>query len=207
MLSKLQHVLGLYLVILTLLGIIGFLTMYPTVEEKIVEIKVPEQSGSFESLVIEDVEKAKDSIVYKETIIRIENEVNKKLAEQYAKAVHENDSLKQRTLFLEAIQIRRYNEVFENDKVKLSMEIETTGYLNSITPSYTIKSYSLSTTIEERKKQSIYGGVTVSNNLQLNNFEVIGNLGLKTKKNNIFLLGYGTQDNIYLTYLTTFFNF
>lgn len=56
-------------------------------------------------------------------------------------------------MFLEAIQIRTYIETFENDDIKLSMEIETTGYLNSVTPSYTIKSYSLTTPVEDRKKE------------------------------------------------------
>lgn len=174
---------------------------------KLITIEVPEKSGSFLPLVLNDVETVKDSIVYKETIIPVENPVNKKLAEEYAQAVHENDSLKQRNMFLEAIQIRTYIETFENDDIKLSMEIETTGYLNSVTPSYTIKSYSLTTPVEDRKKRTIYGGMTVSNTLLLDNFEIIGNLGLKTKKDNVFLLGYGTRDNIYLTYLTTFFNF
>jgi hypothetical protein len=204
----LKHFLILYLIIILLAGGLGW-CLFKDKEVKLITIEVPERTGAFPPLEITPVTKAKDSIVYRDRVVYLKDstEVNKELAEKYLQAIHERDSLKQLNLYLSAIQIRRYNETFEDEYIKLSFEAETTGYLNYITPSYIIKPYSLTVPIKERKKLAFYFGASVRNNLVFDNFAVGGILGYKNKKDNVFLVEYNTKEEITVTHLINIFNF
>lgn len=206
--NNFKNLITTYFIIGVLCVLITYLAFRkPEKEVKLITIEVPEKTGSFLPLVLEDVEKVKDSIVYEDRIVYLENEVNKELTEKYLQAVKERDSLEQLNLYLSAIQIRTYNETFEDDHIKLSMELETTGYLNYITPEYVIKSYSLTAERTEDIKRSIYYGMTINNDLTLTNINILGNIGIKNKKEDLFILGVGTNKNITLTYLRTIFKY
>ena len=99
-----------------------------TIKQKVV---VPEKKGEFENPVSIVNEKGKkDSITWKDKIIKTENPINKKLAEDFILSQKENDSLKSLKLYLNAIEERESEYIFDNKDLKLEIRTKTRGEVN-----------------------------------------------------------------------------
>ena len=70
-------------------------------------------------------------------LIETKNPVNDVLASEYIESM--SDSIKQLKMYLDAIQIRQFESIFEDDFLKLNIKGEVQGKVNSIFPEYEIK--------------------------------------------------------------------
>lgn len=189
-----------YIYILLFLG--GFLlgTMMKCCPEKPsnIEVIIPEEKGGF---VINPKEKEieyRDSIVYKDKIITIENPINKELYNNFTKA---KDSLEQLKVFLNAITVREYQDSISDSNIRLDYYVKTTGTLDDFKLDYLIKEKKIEVPSKVEKNNLYYGGGIYSNGDNLN---LKGGLMFKTKANQIYSLEYGTDKNLYFS---TFFSF
>lgn len=189
-----------YIYILLFLG--GFLlcTMMKCCPEKpsSIEVVIPEEKGGF---VINPKEKEieyRDSIVYKNKIITIENPINKELYNNFAKA---KDSLEQLKIFLNAITVREYQDSISDSNIRLDYYVKTTGTLDDFKLDYLIKEKKIEVPSKVEKNNLYYGGGIYSNGDNLN---LKGGLMFKTKANQIYSLEYGTDKTLYFS---TFFSF
>lgn len=149
-------------------------------------ITIPSISNSFEGIVPVEIKidtLYKDSIIYKDKKIIVENPVNKKLAEDYLKALYENDSLKTLNLYLSAIQTRNYKSVFEDDYIKATVYSQTTGTLDSLKLDYTRKEIKIDIPTNSFKYKVFIGG-SVGINKELNQGILKANVGYLNSKFN-----------------------
>lgn len=174
-------------------------------ETETITVKVPEVSGDFE-------EQGPEYIIKRDTIyvtkwktktktveIETPNPVNDSLAIAYQNI---KDSLGRYKLYLDAIQIKTFENTFEDEYLKLSLTGRVQGDLLGITPKYTIKEREIETEIESAKLRFLLGG-GIGNNLNFNDFTYRGNLGLQNAKGNIIRAGYSKmrgEDYIFLEY-------
>ena len=143
---------SLIIIIAILLGLLIFRD-----KEKEI-ITIPAKTGSFEPQ--EPIYITRTDTVFKtkwrtatDTIeIVTENPVNDSLALAYQKA---QDSLERFKLYLDAIQIRQFENTFENSYLKLTIKGEVQGKLNYIRPQWELKPRE----IEVPKKRLINLGI------------------------------------------------
>lgn len=168
------------------------------------QITIPSVSNKFEGIVPVEIKTDtlyKDSIIYKDKKIIVENPVNKKLAEDYLKAIVENDSLKQLNLYLSAVQLKNYESVFEDEHIKAIVYSYTTGTLDSLRLDYTRKEIQFDIPTNTFKYKIFIGG-SVGINQELNQGVLKANIGylnsrfnttqieyLKLNNQNYFLIG------------------
>jgi hypothetical protein len=171
------------------------------------KVVIPEKKGEFKDPVaILHPKSKKDSIIWKDKIVRTENPFNKKLAEDFIKSQKDNDSLKALNLYLKAIQEVDGTYVFDNKDVKLEITTKTRGEILKITPKYTIKEREETVVVKNKETVfALYAGGGVSDNLQFNNFAAEVHLGIQNKSGDIITAGYDTQKNISIKYSTQLF--
>ena len=150
-------------------------------------VVIPAKDGTFVKTKSNEIEYdtiVKDTIIYKDKKIIIDN-TDKTIVEKYLKA---KDSIEKLKIILDAAKIRKYSNNFDDDNIKLTIESETTGKLNWIKPTYTIKEKVVNVPIKVKETVfALYGGVEIYNNLQLSNPGIKVDLGIQNKKV-IFLL-------------------
>ena len=171
-------------------------------------IIIPSESGSFDNRVpiqLPGDTLYKDTIVYKDKQVMVENPVNKKLAREYLKAISENDSLKALNLYLSAVQIRKYKEVFEDKNVKTTVYAQTTGTLDSLRLEYDRKEIEVDIPRKKEAYVSLLGGVNVENNINTLSPVLGVNVGVQLKENDIFLLGINKNQTISASYIKNIF--
>lgn len=169
-------------------------------------IKVPSITGTFKKIIpipIKYDTLYKDSIVYKDKVIKITNPVDVKLAESYLKA---KDSIARLNLYISAIEIKRYKEVFDDSNVTITVDAETTGKLNWMKPSYVIKERDI--TIPLKVKQTVFaaylgGGMGISKTMTPS---FTGNVGFQNKRGDIILGGYAVDGTVSATYIVRILN-
>lgn len=145
----------------------------------------------------------KDSIVYKDKVIKITNPINVELAESYLKA---KDSITRLNLYISAIEIKRYKEVFDDSNVTITVDAETTGKLNWMKSSYVIKERVVTTPV--KVKQTVFaaylgGGTGISKTMTPS---FTGNVGFQNKRGDIILGGYAVDGTISATYIVRILN-
>lgn len=164
------------------------------------EIVIPEKKGSFPSVKPIKISDTiiKDSIIFKEKKIIITNPLDKEMVLDYLKA---KDSIEKLNLFIKAVKINKYNQNFNNDDITLDIEAETTGTLNYIKPTYTIKEKKVIAPVYiKQTKFALYTGAEVFDNKSLNNLGVKFNLFIQNKKGDLYTAGYDLNKNIYVGY-------
>lgn len=173
-----------------------------------IDVVVPGQSGQFQPLKPVYVDRLDTLYITKwKTIeIKTKNPVNDSLATAYQQA---KDSLDRYKMFLSAIQIRNFENVFEDEFLKLTIKGQVQGELKSIQPDYKIKERTI--TIDSPPKTFLRGlvGLEIGNNLTLSDFRYKASVGLQNANGHIYNLGYGKeslQDYIYVGYQHSLFN-
>lgn len=129
-----------------------------------------------------------------EKIVKVKNPINKELYSKYEQALKENDSLKQITLYKEAITERNYKEIFEDSIQVITVKSEVTGFLNKQTINYKTKERTI--VISERNKPSFYVGAFAYDFTNNPSFGANLNL-LNKKKTKIFTVGYDTKNRVH----------
>jgi len=170
----------------------------PSVENQ--GVTVPAQHGSFNGVKPTKVHDTivKDSIVFKDKIIPVTNPLDKQLVIDYLKA---KDSIAKLNLFMNAVKINKYKQNFDNNDINLTVEAETTGTLNYIKPTYTIKEKTIDVPVKVKQTVfALYTGVEVYNNATLTNSGIKIDLGIQNKKGDIYTAGYDTNNNVFIGY-------
>ena len=177
-------------------------------EDKGIEVEIPEQEGSFTPQKPTYVYKTDTLYVTKwKTIeIKTKNPVNDSLALAYQKA---KDSLDRYKLYLDAISIRDFENIFEDDFVKLTMKGQVQGELKYIQPTYLIKKRTV--TIDSPPQTFLRGLVVleIGQNQTMSDFRYKASLGLQNARGNIYRVGFGyenLQQYVYLGYDLSLFN-
>lgn len=127
------------------------------------------------------------------------NEINKELAlENYnlqIAYINAKDSLEKEKLYKTAIELKSFNQPFENDNFKANVKGIVQGEVKSIQLDYEIKKVP----IKETKFRMLLGaGVT---------FKAVDlNVGFQNSKGNILEVGYDTEKNIRVGYKQSVFS-
>jgi hypothetical protein len=206
--TDLKHKLILYTTILSLIVIIFVQrSCSAQTSQSKQKIIVPEKKGEFTNpSAILNTKGKKDSIVYKDKIVRTENPFNKKLAEDFILSQKENDSLKALKLYLNAIEEREQTYVFDNKDTKLEIYTKTRGEILKITPKYIIKEREEIVMVKNKENVfALYAGGGISNSTSLNNFAAEAHIGMQNKSGDIISAGYDTQKNISIRYYRQIF--
>lgn len=157
----------------------GFKIENPVPEIRIDTLKVP-----FE---------VEGKTIYKDSIVEVENPLNIALMNKYEKAMKENDSLKQLNLYKDAVTLRNYKNVFEDDFQKIIVKTDVSGFLQSVSLDYETKE----SKIKYKKYNLFVGGFVYG----IRDPDAGLNLSVLNNKNNsIFSAGYGLRKNVYIDY-------
>ena len=136
--------------------------------------------------------KGKEIIVYKN------NEINKELAlENYnlqIAYINAKDSLEREKLYKTAIELKSFNQPFENDNFKANIKGIVQGEVKELQLDYEIKKVP-----EKVVKFRLLAG------LGINTDAVNANLGFQNKKGGILEVGYDTQKHINIGYKVSLF--
>jgi hypothetical protein len=162
-------------------------------ETKVVKVTIPEIFGK--SPIISNPKpliQLKDSLIYKDSLIVMENPFNKELADKYINLESETERLKE---YIKSIAVRKYQIPFENDTIKIVGDVEVQGELKSLKYNWFIKQRSLDIPVEIKKPTiNLLLGGTISNNVELNKFNINANLGIQRKNGDVILTSYGIFD-------------
>jgi len=137
--------------------------------------------------------KGKEVIVYKN------NEINKELAlENYnlqIAYINAKDSLEKEKLYKTAIELKSFNQPFENDNFKANVSGIVQGEVKSMQFDYELKKLP----IKETKFRMLLGGGITLKAADLN-------LGFQNRKGNILEVGYNTEKEIRIGYKQSLFS-
>jgi len=137
--------------------------------------------------------KGKEIIVYKN------NEINKELAlENYnlqIAYINAKDSLEKEKLYNSAIELKSFNQPFENDNFKANVKGIVQGEVKSMQLDYELKKLP----IEKTRFRMLLGAGINFNAADLN-------LGFQNAKGNILEFGYDTEKNIRIGYKQSIFS-
>lgn len=135
----------------------------------------------------------------KEVIRYKNNEINKELAEENYNLqiayINTKDSLEKQKLYKTAIELKSFNQPFENDNFKANVSGVVQGEVKSMQLDYELKKIP----IEKVRFRMLLGGGVTFNSADLN-------LGLQNAKGNIFEIGYDTKKNIRIGYKQSLFS-
>lgn len=121
---------------------------------------------------------------------------NKVLQQYYNEA---SDSLKQ-ALYNKAIEIKSFNQDFEDDKLKITTSGLVRGEIQSIKSDYTIKPQTIELPQEKEVVFRLLGGVEYGNNITLSNSILKANLGFQNRKGNVVRVSADNFRNVYVAY-------
>ena len=110
------------------------------------------------------------------------------------------DSIARYKMFLDAIQIRSFENIFEDDTIKITVTGEVQGKLNWLKPVYHIKEREIDV---PKTGLRLLAGAEIGNTTLLSDFRYKLNVGLQNKNGAIYRLGYakeGLQDYIWIGY-------
>jgi hypothetical protein len=200
--KKQTHIVSLYAVIILLITAFSIQRCHfegKVLDKNNIEVTIPEKSGEFDKITPKEIQYDtvySKTVIYNNKEIKVANPFNKDMLDKYIAA---KDSLEQIKLYLSAIEIRRYKEVFDNDDIKITVEAETTGKLNWMKPEYTIKERTIIVPVK-KTVFAVYAGGGAKSNVLLNELSPTINLGIQGKKGSIISAQYGLDQSIQLNY-------
>lgn len=162
-------------------------------ETKIEYIEIPAKQGSFINRTPEPIIRY-DTIQLKEkaTIVKVENPVNQELLEAYNKA---NDSIGKLNILMDAITERNYNEVYEDNVQKITVNSKVIGRLTEQQINYLIKPSTVELKVPE-KALKLFLGADLEVPLRRENIISAGvNLNAQYK-NKLITIGINNNQNI-----------
>lgn len=165
------------------------------VETRVEYIKIPSKEGSFSSFKPISLDLPNYIFFNGKDTIELENPINKELESKYLQAQKDNDSLKMKLLYFEAIQLRKYHEKYEDKNITIDVFANTTGTLDSLGVKYKTKKDSV------KIKEPVFR-LLAGPQLQLHNGELFpaASVGIQNKKGNIFEGSYNTNGDFTIGY-------
>lgn len=176
-----------------------------TTKQKVV---IPKKVGSFKKPTsIIQVAPKKDSVHWHNEYIKVENPVNKKLADEFIKAQKENDSLKALNLYLNSIGEHNDIYTFENQYAKYSVNAKVRGKILDMTSDYELKETTQKVdVIQKETKFALYSGGGLEYSRELNKLVPKVTVGFQNKLGDVFYLEGGTDNSVQVGYLHRFIN-
>jgi hypothetical protein len=166
------------------------------------EIPTPSTKGTFktDTIIIHKTLPGKTIKIKGKTVtVYKNNEINKELAlENYnlqIAYINARDSLEKEKLYKTAIELKSFNQPFENDNFKANVSGIVQGEVKNMQLDYEIKKMPIEKT---RFRMLLGGGIT------LKAFDL--NVGFQNAKGNILELGYDTEKNIRVGYKQSIFS-
>lgn len=154
--------------------------------------------GVIDTVLLTKFVKSKPIIEYKN------NEVNKELAlENYnlqIAYINASDSIERLKLYIDAIQLKRFEKTFENDDLSATIKGISQGEVKDLGFDYKIKPQPIPVT-----KFRLLAGINVSNTLLFDKPLFNANLGFQNRKGNIVEFGYDTEKRINIGYKQSIF--
>jgi hypothetical protein len=138
------------------------------------------------------------------TIRLVKNPINQKLLRQYNSLL---DSISRLQFVKQVITEREYNEVYEDNFVKIDIYTNVIGTMLKQAPKYTIKPSKVvvqdTVTIHYNKPPSskILGGLELGIPIQGDQMRVKGSMYLQNKKDNILSVGFDSGKTVWLGYI------
>lgn len=191
-----------YIVILILFGVIWF----QGCERETVTVKVPEIVREFDTITEFVYLEHRDTVFvyedkWREIEVEIPNPVNQQLVDLYQSA---QDSIGRLNIFIDAVMERQFQQTFEDDHLIGNVSGTVQGRLLGLTLDYTIKER----TIEAPGTRfRLLGGFNIGNSMELSQFRWKATLGLQNGQGNIFRLGYGDNETIWIGYEASLLSF
>jgi hypothetical protein len=171
-----------------------------SLEKKVIETKItiPKKVGEIIKYKEKKVYLRKDSIIYtKGEVIYTDNQIDKKLAEEYKKT---KDSLTKFKMYIDAIQIKEQSTTFDNKDLVIKVKSKVRGNLENIAiEGYEIKKSTQEIEIPIKVKPSIYTGLGVTNSKEFDNLTIQAEIGLQIKKDIISITA-DTKQNFGIKY-------
>lgn len=134
----------------------------------------------------------------REIKIETQNPVNDSLATAYQNV---KDSLERYKLYLNAIQIRKFKNTFEDENLDLTITGEVQGELRYLKPDYTIKEQQLEIPDPTKKTYLRFlVGAEIQSSVNLEGLNFSAGVGVQNSKGHIFKVGYSKiADRDYFT--------
>lgn len=140
--------------------LIGSVATFYIFKKEIKEVKVPIEI----EVKVPEIKVEKDTVFLPKPVnVPGKKEIDSVFYKEYIKL---KDSIKRDKLFKDAIEINIYNEVIEDDTLRIDLNMKTRGKLLSYQTNYKIfeRKYSIDTTLTVAitKQAKLYGGVKLS---------------------------------------------
>ena len=178
---------------------------------QIAKVIVPEVKGNFQAKkpVHEAISSRKGHTATGKEILQVENPINKKLIAEneklkkdFAKA---NDSIKKLS-FNKAIQLNKFSTKFEDENIVLNVNGVVRGEVKEVTPDYTIKKKEIEVPVKVKETVfRVLAGGAIGLNKKMNQATYKLDLNFQNRKGNVILVGYDTDNKIWLGYYRTIF--
>ena len=181
------------------------------IQEIEMPVIVPAKSGEFKSpdILVPIETKEVTKILYKDSIMYVPT-VNQDLVDAYIKTLEENDKLKSLNLYTDAIKINKYETVFDNKDLKLTVKSTVEGKLLELSPEYTIKEQNIIVPIKipEPKKQvfAMNVGAVINTTKDLSKIDPAVQLQLVNKKGSILSASYSIDGVVSVGYSIPLFS-
>ncbi len=188
-------------IISAILFVVLLVTCHKTKPDDIV-IVTPPKTGVFKLIAPEPIKVPK--YIYrtlKGDTITLNNPVNLELAHKYEELSKVHDSVKTRLAYLEAIQIRQYHKEFTDKNLRIFVDAQTTGTLDSIGVEYTIKPDTIKVHIPKERFALLLGGGLYNSGAKIN-------LGVQINSRHLISGSYDPiNQRVFLDYNIKIFNF
>jgi len=212
--NKTRILIGVLIILLISCFFLGRCTKNCEVESITTTITTPEKKGDFPiSVSVPHSSPTKTAIQFKDTLIFIP-QVNQELIDKYLALESENDSNKRELerfkLYTEGVATREYNTPFEDENIKINIYSKTQGTLLATKPEYTIKSQTLTTSVNIPKpKEQVFSlniGASATTTKDLNKIDPAINLQLVGKRGAILGTSYSVDGVIGVSYTIPLFS-
>lgn len=171
---------------------------------KAVTVKVPEAKGSFKQI------KPNNAVIHTKDIVYLKSKELKGFSPEYvARLISENQELSRiyrlqndsvkKGLYEKAIQLNTFNQKFEDSLARIDVHGISRGTVESLGVDYVIKDRKIQIP-QKLVKFRLLGGVSVSNDIQLQKPLFKANIGFQNKRGNVLRIGYDSEKRISVGY-------
>jgi len=182
-----------HLIYLVIIAIILMMTCNRTNNGKDITFKTKEVKGAFriDTVTVHDTIKLptvtyrNGKVIYKTVIDSIDYAIVSKATKLVDSFKQQNDSIKL-AMFIEKSTPKNFAKTFDNDTIKVNIFGKYSGEIYGIGMNYTIKPQTIKATL---KQYTIFGGVNITSNAQLNKVGVMPSLSYLNAKGMLFTAG------------------
>jgi hypothetical protein len=116
-----------------------------------------------------------------------------------------NDSLKA-AMFANAIQLKEYQQTFDNDTIKTTVKGLVSGEIKSMAIDYVIKPRTIAPPVAKETFLRLLAGVEIGNTKTLDQLTTKANFGFQNRKGNILTFSVDTNERFYFGYTISIWN-